>query len=110
MFRQIHEVHPDAEEVWGGSWLYNLEAYRRLFPTEYVAAPTSAGYETGYLALWGQFVSRNGGVREPAASLFMDCVRQRRDIEACLTCFPYVVLRVRCRIGAFYEFYDTGDV
>ena len=32
MFRHIRANHPDVETVRGGSWLYNIPAYFRLFP------------------------------------------------------------------------------
>jgi len=35
MFAAIRESYPNANSVIGGSWLYNLEAYRRLFPPVY---------------------------------------------------------------------------
>jgi hypothetical protein len=37
MTRRIAEKHPDATAIAGRSWLYNLEAYRRLFPPAYAA-------------------------------------------------------------------------
>ena len=36
MFRHIQANHPDVETVRGGSWLYNIPAYLRLFPPNYV--------------------------------------------------------------------------
>jgi hypothetical protein len=35
MFGYIRTHHQSTRTVRGGSWLYNLEAYRRLFPPEY---------------------------------------------------------------------------
>jgi hypothetical protein len=32
MFTYVKHTYPDAQAVRGGSWLYHLEAYRRLFP------------------------------------------------------------------------------
>lgn len=36
MFGHIRIAYPDAVSVRGGSWLYRVEAYRRLFPPDYV--------------------------------------------------------------------------
>ena len=108
MFEFIQQTHPEAEEVWGGSWLYNLDAYRRIFPPEYTAVPTSAGYETGYFALWGQFLNGHGDVRQPITDQFLDAVKLHNDLSSCLSCFPFPVLRVKCRIERFYDFYDIG--
>src|SRR4051812_44752439 len=38
MFTDIRRAVPEARFVRGGSWLYNVEAYRRLFPPEYPAS------------------------------------------------------------------------
>ena len=67
MFRYIQANHPDVETVRGGSWLYNIPAYLRLFPPDYVKTAEPVGYETTFWALWGQFVDRHGSVRQPAA-------------------------------------------
>ena len=34
MFAEIQAKYPNVKEVKGGSWLYNREAYRRLYPRE----------------------------------------------------------------------------
>ena len=53
MFRYIQAEHPDVETVRGGSWLYNISAYLRLFPPDYVKTAKPVGYETQFWALWG---------------------------------------------------------
>ena len=106
MFRYIHANHPDVETVRGGSWLYNIPAYLRLFPPDYVKTAKPVGYETTFWALWGQFVARNGSIREPAASQFLGCLSKQQMIEGCLQCFPYQVLRPECSIETFYDFYN----
>ncbi len=37
MFAEIKQKHPHARLVRGASWLYNREAYRRLYPASYTA-------------------------------------------------------------------------
>jgi hypothetical protein len=97
---------PDAEAVRGGSWLYNIEAYRRLFPAAYLAAATIARprEELRFMALWGQFLHR-GRVREPLATDFLAGLRRQRDLEGIEACFPFTVLRPRCPIREFAAFY-----
>jgi hypothetical protein len=53
LFTDLRRQHPEAETVQGGSWLYNLPAYRALFPPEYVATatPTRPGFT--FLDVWG---------------------------------------------------------
>ena len=108
MFRYIQANYPDVETVRGGSWLYNIPAYLRLFPPDYVntAKPVGSEHETGFWALWGQFIARKGSIRQPAATQFLDCLNNQKTVEACLQCFPYQVLRPECPIGIFYKFYN----
>ena len=106
MFRYVQANHPDVETVRGGSWLYNIPAYLRLFPPDYVKTAKPVGYETAFWALWGQFIARSGSVREPAASQFLKCLGKQQTTEDCLQCFPYQVLRPECSIGIFYDFYN----
>lgn len=107
MFAYIHQQHPEAERVRGGSWMYHIEAYRRLFPPEYIAAAVPVGYETGFFSLWGQFLRADGTVREPAAAQFLRCIEQQTSIDDYLKCFPYEVLRPECSIDKFYQFYEV---
>jgi hypothetical protein len=44
-----------VKEVAGVSWLYNLRAYRRLFPEGYVASAKVAENRFRNMPLWGQF-------------------------------------------------------
>ena len=106
MFRYIQANHPDVETVRGGSWLYNIPAYLRLFPPDYVKTAKPVGYETTFWALWGQFVARHGSVRQPAAAQFLECLKTQKTVEGCLRCFPYQVLRPECSIETFYDFYN----
>ena len=105
MFRHIQANHPDVETVRGGSWLYNIPAYLRLFPPDYVKTAKPVGYETEFWALWGQFIARNGSIRQPAATQFLECLNKQRTVDGCLQCFPYQVLRPECPIETFYDFF-----
>ena len=42
----------------GGSWLYNIDAYRRLFPPEYLASTKPVGYELAVLGTLGSISAR----------------------------------------------------
>lgn len=108
IFRYIQANHPDVETVRGGSWLYNIPAYIRLFPSDYIktAIPIGHEHETGFWALWGQFIGRNGSIRQPAATQFLECLSKQKTVEDCLQCFPFQVLRPECPIEKFYTFYN----
>lgn len=125
MFQHVRTHHPDAERVRGGSWLYNIEAYRRLFPPAYISTARPADYETSrwaslwnrsldrnslfqwptYTAMCGQFLDRNRDTRKVPVQEFLSCLEQQATIEGCLSCFPYQVLIPRCPIDVFYNFY-----
>jgi hypothetical protein len=49
--------------VLGASWLYNLPAYRRLFPDKYLASalPTAPKFQN--MPLWGQTLARAKSVQ-----------------------------------------------
>jgi hypothetical protein len=105
MFRTIQSTLPEARTVRGGSWLYNLDAYRRLFPPEYVFTAQPISDEFPFLALWGQFLTRYGHLREPGTGSFLACLQQQTTLAGLTQCFPYQVLRPMCSIDHFYRFY-----
>ena len=106
MFRAIQSTHPQAKVVRGGSWLYHLDAYRRLFPSEYVRTAQPIDDEFQFMALWGQFLTRHGQVRAPERASFLACLQQQTTLAGLKQCFPYQVLRPVCSIEHFYRFYE----
>jgi len=56
LFMEVRRLHPDARQVRGLSWLYHLQAYRKLFPPAYAASvgpPHRPLHMTGS-STWGQ--------------------------------------------------------
>lgn len=96
---------PEARSMVGGSWLYNIEAYRRLFPQEYLATAAPEDPETQFIALWGQFLDYRRRVKPEVAARFLSAVEAAPDLTALLHAFPYPVLRLECPIAVFYEHY-----
>jgi hypothetical protein len=43
------------------------------------------------------------------ARQFLACLERQTSLEACLSCFPYDVLRLESSIGMFYEYYDLAN-
>ena len=102
MFRHIKENEPEADEVLGNSWLYNLEAYRRLFPPAYTREMTiSEEGEFRYLARWGQFFDRHWQIKEPLAEMLLSQVTELDNLEKLKDCFPYQILQPRCSLKEF---------
>jgi len=106
MFTHIKQMHPDAIAVHGSSWLYNVEAYCRLFPNEF---RLSARTDTPHLiarSLWGQFLRHDGRLNEEQAEVFLDRLN-RLEEEQYAQCFPFQVLLTRASIDLFYAFYGV---
>jgi hypothetical protein len=72
MTASILREHPGAQRIRGRSWLYNLGAYRRLFPPAYVAAPevVDSGVTFWGSGCWGQF-QRHRGIDEAAVAALL---------------------------------------
>lgn len=79
-------------QVIGASWLYNLMAYRRIFPEPYICSlrPIEHTYER--LPLWGQFLNRDGAVRSGAVQQFDSRLADAVSLSDLNSCFPYQVL------------------
>ena len=109
MFTVIQRRHPDAELVIGGSWLYNWDAYKRLFPAVY----GQSAYKDEIVSLigrniWGQFLRRGGRVHQETMVLFLQRVSQLERAEDYPHCFPYSSLRTQAPIHEFYTFYGIA--
>lgn len=106
MVRHIREAHPEATCIRGKSWLYNLEAYRRLFPPEFGASRTVA---PGPLRLsgtssWGQLIDSREAIRPDVRDALLANLATL-DPEAPWLAFPLRVLATEAPIEAFEAFY-----
>lgn len=105
MFGYIRAHHPRARTVLGGSWLYNLEAYRRLFPPDYAAST----FEPERVRLdgtssWGQLLDFRGVVK-PAVRQAVLGALANLDLAAPWKAFPLRALGARGATEDFYRFY-----
>jgi hypothetical protein len=104
MFGHIRAQHPSAREVWGGSWLYNLEAYRRLFPPEYAASAfLPERVRLDGTSSWGQLLDFRGCVKPAVREALLGAIANL-DVAAPWTAFPLRALGARGAIEAFYQF------
>lgn len=108
MFAHIAKHEPQATTVCGGSWLYNREAYCRLFPAAFTSSPVMDEPHYQYRALWGQFLRHDWTVNQELATRFLDRVAAMRTAEQIATCFPYQVLLTASPISTFFEYYGAG--
>jgi hypothetical protein len=108
MFAFAREAYPSARSVLGGSWLYNLEAYRRLFPPAYggsASLPSGPVRLTGS-STWGQFLDHRGGVK----GVYRDHLLERLDTldpDAPWRAFPLQALRASAPIEIFFAHYGV---
>jgi hypothetical protein len=107
IFAHIKHNQPPAVRVVGASWLYNLHAYRRLFPGTYLATAHVVHQRFRYMPLWGQFLDRYGKVRENLAKQLRERLERQTSLEGLDQCFPFQVLALEAPALDFYEFYGV---
>ena len=107
MFTHIKQDIVAPTNVIGASWLYNLEAYRRLFPPTYLATAQVSRNDFPYLPLWGQFIDHCGYVKENLATRFLECLDKQHRLEDVEKCFPFQVLHLASSVQEFCQFYGV---
>ena len=103
----MKQTTPNPARVVGASWLYNLAAYRQLFPGSYLAAARPIKRRFRHMPLWGQFVNRDGAVREDRARPFRARLGRQSSLQDLDDCFPFQVLALEAPVSAFYHFYGV---
>lgn len=108
MFAHIRTAHSEASRVRGGSWLYRVEAYRRLFPPGYVKSCTPAHGLMRFdgTSSWGQFLDRQGGVKPDLREIFLRNLPSL-DPKSAEDVFPLPAMRAEAPVGLFFEFYGA---
>ncbi len=107
LFEHVKRTSRTPPRVVGVSWLYNLDAYRRLFPKSYVSAAHVIYGRYQHMPLWGQFVDRRGEVKERMARVLLGRLGRHSRLEGLETCFPFQVLALEALASEFYEFYGV---
>ena len=111
MFEHIRRTEHDVPpRVVGASWLYNLPAYRRLFPETYLATATTVAPRFRNLPLWGQFLGREGRVKQSMAEPFLQLLAQHQTVDGLAQCFQFQVLALEAPASHFYQFLATSPV
>ena len=107
LFGHVKATEREPLSVVGASWLYNLEAYRRLFPKSYLATARVLRDRFQRMPLWGQFLDRHGGIKQNRADQFLERLERQSSLENLDRCFPLPVLTVEAPIREFYAFYGV---
>lgn len=107
LFEHVRRTARSPLRVVGASWLYNLQAYRRLFPEPYLATARVIHHRFRHMPLWGQFVNRHGEIKETLALPFLERLERQSSMEGLDDCFPFQVLSVEASVLEFYGFYGV---
>jgi hypothetical protein len=105
LFTHVKRTVRQPPQVVGASWLYNLDAYRRLFPVPYLATAHVLGHRFQRMPLWGQFLDRNGEIKESMTRPFLERLERQSSLDGLDQCFPFQVLSVEASVLEFYAFY-----
>jgi len=106
LFEDVKKNHPNAKYVQGGSWLYNLEAYRRLFPKEYFVDIESISPKPQRLVIWGQFINSEWGVKKDMAEEFLSRLKKAKTEKDLENVFELKEMFPKGDIKYFYDFYS----
>jgi len=110
MFTYVQKTCANAKAVRGGSWLYHLEAYRRLFPPVYGASRKvlegSARFQG--TSSWGQFLDHREGVKPALRAQFLENLKQL-DMHRLWEVFPLPACSAQAPMQAFYDFYNIDE-
>ena len=108
MFTYVKQTYANAKAVRGGSWLYHLEAYRRLFPPVYgdsreVLEGTARFQGT---SSWGQFLDHHEAVKPALREQFLANLATL-DLQRLWEVFPLPTYSAQAPIQAFYDWYHV---
>jgi hypothetical protein len=107
LFANIKQTMGKTCRVVGASWLYNVAAYRRLFPESYLATARAIQHRYRHMPLWGQFVNRHGEVRASMVCQFRERLGRQSSLERLDDCFPLQVLSLEAPVFEFCDFYGV---
>ena len=106
LFEHVKRTQGHPLQVVGASWLYNVDAYRRLFPVSYLATAHVIDHRFQHMPLWGQFLDRAGEIKESMTRQFLERLERQASLDSLNRCFPFQVLRVEGSVTEFYDFYE----
>ncbi len=109
MFAHIAATQPQARRLAGASWLYNLEAYRRLFPAVYAQSrtPCPEPHRLSGSSTWGQAIDHHCRVRPEVRERLL---QGPLDPAAPWRAFPLQALMTHAPLCAFYDLYGIAPV
>jgi hypothetical protein len=95
LVRRAALEHPDAAWLRGRSWLYSIEAYRRIFPDVFIAGLEPHEPDLQFLACWGQLLDGGWRTRTDVASALLRRVENASTTDELEAAFPYAMQQSR---------------
>lgn len=104
LFSHVRRTERNVTSVRGVSWLYNLDAYKRLFPPSYAASVKALWFPVHLngSSTWGQVLNWRQEVK-PAVRDALLARFATMKIEAPWEIFPHQALVATGEVDAFYE-------
>lgn len=104
MFQHIRSAHPEARSVMGVSWLYNLQAYTRLFPQAFVKSiqPVSGPLHLNGSSTWGQVLDWRQQVKPAVRDELLRRLVDM-DVTAPWRVFPLQAQVATCGVQLFHD-------
>ncbi len=100
IFSDIKDKHPAVKTVNGYSWLYNIEAYTRLFPKDYLRNKIEVRDDFGF-NIYGQFLDSAENVKTDMAKEFLSKVEKANTIIELRNAFRFYPIKVSAPIEIF---------
>ncbi len=107
LFAHLKRTMGEDVAVLGISWLYNLDAYRRLFPAAYTASSQVVRGRFQSMPLWGQFLNHCGQVKPLMRTTFLRALAEQTTLAGLDDCFPLQVLTVQAPARQFHDYYGV---
>lgn len=106
LFSHVLRTERDVLSVRGVSWLYNLDAYKRLFPPAYAASvgPVSFPLHLSGSSTWGQVLNWRQELK-PAMGRAVLARLPTMRVDAPWEIFPLQALTATAEIADFYELF-----
>lgn len=103
MFEHIRREERQATVVMGISWLYNIDAYKRLFPERYVESARNPEFSLHLngTSTWGQVLNWRQAVKPAMRDSLLARLSDLR-VEAPWEVFPYRALVATCEMAVFH--------
>jgi hypothetical protein len=100
IIQDIKQNYSEVKFINGDSWLYNIEAYKRLFPQKFIESGVIHN-DFSKLTVWGQFLDRNENIRKAMAEKFARKIKFANTFDELVKSFPYLPIKTRVTLEVF---------